>query len=99
MPNCTECGAEFPATPGRWRCVECALVAIKASERACREVKRAIDARVLARACCEVCGAARVVAHHDDYSKPLAVRWLCRPHHLRHHAAERANARLRRAKP
>lgn len=30
---------------------------------------------------CEVCGALKVEAHHDDYSKPLEVRWLCRPHH------------------
>lgn len=25
-------------------------------------------------------------AHHDDYSKPLEVRWLCRSHHMRWHA-------------
>jgi ribosomal protein S27AE len=38
---------------------------------------------------CEICGDATVDAHHDDYSKPLNVRWLCRSHHRAHHAAER----------
>jgi hypothetical protein len=36
---------------------------------------------------CEVCGA-RAEMHHDDYAKPLEVRWLCREHHLAHHASE-----------
>ena len=31
---------------------------------------------------CEVCGAVNVQAHHDDYERPLDVRWLCRPHHV-----------------
>jgi len=30
---------------------------------------------------CEVCGSARVHAHHTDYSDPLNVRWLCPTHH------------------
>lgn len=27
------------------------------------------------------CGAEPTVAHHDDYARPLDVRWLCRSHH------------------
>jgi hypothetical protein len=36
---------------------------------------------------CEVCGDLKVTAHHDDYSKPLDVRWLCRLHHSRAHSS------------
>ena len=31
--------------------------------------------------CCEVCGLLKVESHHDDYSKPLVVRWFCHQHH------------------
>ena len=35
---------------------------------------------------CEVCQTKeRVEAHHDDYMKPLEVRWLCRAHHAELH--------------
>ncbi len=35
---------------------------------------------------CEVCQTEKdVQAHHDDYGKPLDVRWLCRRHHREHH--------------
>ena len=36
---------------------------------------------------CEICGITESVhAHHDDYAKPLNVRWLCAAHHHQWHA-------------
>ena len=36
---------------------------------------------------CEVCGTDTAIhAHHDDYAKPLNVRWLCSAHHSQWHA-------------
>ena len=35
---------------------------------------------------CSDCGKCRrVVAHHDDYARPLEIRWLCRPCHRAWH--------------
>ena len=34
---------------------------------------------------CEVCAEPKAQAHHDDYSKPLDVRWLCTKHHAEWH--------------
>lgn len=42
---------------------------------------------------CEVCRKKKVEAHHDDYSKPLEVRWLCKKHHTEHHKKEREEQR------
>lgn len=40
---------------------------------------------------CGQCGArGQIDAHHDDYSRPLDVRWLCKACHSREHAAEHA---------
>lgn len=37
---------------------------------------------------CEVCGGKTSVhAHHDDYAKPLNIRWLCAAHHRQWHLA------------
>jgi hypothetical protein len=55
-------------------------------------VLRAVRAGQLERGPCEQAGPdchGRVEGHHDDYTRPLAVRWLCRRHHVRHHAETR----------
>jgi hypothetical protein len=39
----------------------------------------------LTRQPCEICNKQKAHAHHDDYSKPLDVRWLCTKHHAEWH--------------
>jgi hypothetical protein len=34
---------------------------------------------------CNICRKEEVVAHHDDYDKPLQVTWLCYSCHAKHH--------------
>ena len=46
------------------------------------------DGRLI-RDICEKCGSENVTAHHDDYEKPMEVRWFCGPCHRAHHKAER----------
>jgi hypothetical protein len=48
-------------------------------------VNNAVRDGRLIRAGCEVCGVADADAHHDDYSRPLVVRWLCGVHHKQWH--------------
>jgi hypothetical protein len=45
------------------------------------KVRSAIRKGWIHRGPCEVCFSGPAEAHHDDYSRPLEVRWLCRKHH------------------
>lgn len=36
---------------------------------------------------CEACGQEPAHGHHEDYSKPLDVVWLCAAHHRERHKA------------
>lgn len=54
-------------------------------------VQQALSRGDLVRQPCETCGTTegRIDAHHDSYApgRELDVRWLCRRHHVRLHAA------------
>jgi len=54
-------------------------------------VGNAIRDKKLFREPCEKCGRIDTVhGHHDDYLKPLNVRWLCTAHHKQHHVSHGA---------
>ena len=55
----------------------------KKQGRAHKAVFDAINRGDLKRKPCEVCESEQVQGHHDDYDKPLDVRWLCQIHHMR----------------
>ena len=48
-----------------------------------RKVSTEIEAGRMARNPCEDCGADRSEAHHEDYAKPLDIRWLCKRCHCK----------------
>lgn len=59
-------------------------------------INKAISLGKIAKQPCEVCGDKSAQAHHDDYNKPLEVRWLCKKCHAKWHAEHtpiRANYR------
>jgi len=49
-------------------------------------VNYAIKSKRLFNQPCEICGKNETHGHHDDYDKPLNVRWLCAEHHHQWHA-------------
>ena len=49
-------------------------------------VHYAIKKGTLVKQPCSVCGSLKSEAHHEDYSKPLDVTWLCHKHHMHLHA-------------
>lgn len=54
----------------------------KQKRNAHNKVKRAIEKGILTKQPCGICGSIDgVEAHHEDYNKPLDVKWLCSYHH------------------
>ncbi len=51
-------------------------------------LNNALRDKRIERLSCEICGEERSEAHHNDYSNPLGVRWLCKKHHIEIHKSE-----------
>lgn len=66
----------------------------KQKKKANLQVNRAIKSGKFSKQACEKCGCLEVEAHHDDYSKPLDVRWLCIKHHNEYHNLKRKELRI-----
>lgn len=68
------------------------VVANPEKVRAHWKVKDALKRGILERRPCERCGSKTSQAHHEDYSKPLDVMWLCRGCHSQRHYELRVSA-------
>lgn len=53
--------------------------------RARKALNHAVAAGKIIPQPCEKCGKEKAQGHHDDYSKPLSVRWWCAKCHSKHH--------------
>lgn len=97
--TCRDCPAQFPALGRRVRCASCQEIyknspEYKAKVRARSAVCIALVAGTIEKKPCEAirywdqrrCGREPVHAHHEDYSRPLDIVWLCAGcHHRRHY--------------
>ena len=52
---------------------------------AMQEFNKAMRTGKIKKEKCAICGSKRTQGHHEDYSKPLEVVWLCAYHHSHAH--------------
>lgn len=89
--NCRFCAK--PARPNRTTCDK--HYKRKRSEvqmKAWQAVTTALSTGKIKRGTCEQCSLLGE-AHHDDYSKPLDIRWLCHRHHVEIHGRRAFSSR------
>lgn len=92
-----QCGNDFASFSG-YQCIDCyrktrndkknnpnyKIQVLKESVRAV--TRNYIKMGILIKDKCQICGTnENIEAHHDDYTKPLDIRWLCRAHHREFH--------------
>lgn len=99
---CPACNHLLIHIGGEWHCIPCRLTysrdwrpvrAISEGENVQRWANalaaKAKRAGILVKNPCEKCGAGDAEMHHEDYSKPLDVKWLCRKCHMERHFVTR----------
>ncbi len=57
--------------------------------RARKKVSQAIRLGKLIRGNCLICKKPNAEAHHEDYTKPFDIMWLCKLHHSKHEKDKR----------
>jgi hypothetical protein len=64
---------------------------LRANDNRCQDevyrlVRAAIEKGQIKKDKCEMCSEKKdILAHHDDYTEPLNIKWLCRKHHSSWH--------------
>lgn len=106
---CSKCGGDLGERYGKQRwCKSCHAANMRATRPKHRdlpdEARKKANARSythvyvnrgkIVKTPCVKCGNEKSEAHHEDYSKPLEVTWLCRACHLEHHKVDVLSQRI-----
>lgn len=59
-----------------------------AHSRVATKLSDAVKSGKIKRGSCIICGQPNAEGHHEDYTKPYDVIWLCSLHHARWHAGD-----------
>ena len=86
MKDTPEYKARRAASAYRWR----NNPANRIKTRAHNKVKYALKRKKIEREPCIICDRPNAEAHHEDYSRPLDIVWLCREHHRGLHVQRKA---------
>ena len=82
---------EAPAFLSKWKIrkrKENADPLVVMRQKVRRKTRELVKKGLLRRGPCVVCRSHDVVPHHEDYSNPFRVIWLCGPHHKEYHEGQ-----------